>query len=99
MNRFKKWLDTKGITTEDKYPYLPYNGFEGRYIHAENTTYTDVWVHDIYIFKVHRDGIIEMLEDEDDNPSFEDEYASNAPCDNTGICIGTSCPYYFTNCH
>ena len=71
MNRFKKWLDDRGIITENKYPYLPYNGFEGRYIHAHNATFTDVWVHGIYRFQVNRDGTIDMLSDEDDNPPFE----------------------------
>lgn len=27
---------------------------------------------------------------------FEEDYASNAPCDFSGICIGTSCPYWGT---
>lgn len=30
---------------------------------------------------------------------YDNDYSSNAPCDNTGYCAGTSCPYYFTVCH
>ena len=29
----------------------------------------------------------------------EVEESGNAPCDNTGMCIGTGCHYYFTVCH
>ena len=25
----------------------------------------------------------------------DDDYSQNAPCDNTGICAGSSCPYFW----
>ena len=28
--------------------------------------------------------------------SDEDDYSSNAPCDTSGFCAGSSCPYYGT---
>ena len=27
------------------------------------------------------------------------EFFENAPCDNSGFCIGTSCPHYFKTCN
>jgi hypothetical protein len=27
--------------------------------------------------------------------SLEEDYASNAPCDFSGYCTGSSCPYFF----
>lgn len=30
--------------------------------------------------------------------SLEDDYTSNAPCDFSGICAGTSCSHFF-ECH
>lgn len=35
-------------------------------------------------------------EEEDDwDDCYDDGYASNAPCDNTGYCVGARCPYYY----
>lgn len=28
-----------------------------------------------------------------------EDFETNAPCDNIGYCVGTSCRYYFTNCN
>ena len=30
-----------------------------------------------------------------DGISLEEDYASNAPCDFSGYCTGSSCPYFF----
>ena len=29
---------------------------------------------------------------------LEDDYSSNAPCDTSGMCVGTSCSHYY-ECH
>ena len=29
---------------------------------------------------------------------YEDDYSSNAPCDTSGMCAGTSCSHYY-ECH
>lgn len=36
----------------------------------------------------------DLFEDVFDNSIFE-----NAPCDNSGFCIGTTCPHYFKTCN
>ena len=38
------------------------------------------------------DGILYDIFEEVDN-----DYSQNAPCDNSGICAGSSCPYFW-NC-
>lgn len=38
---------------------------------------------------------VEPEEDEISDDFFEDDYASNAPCDFSGYCSGTSCPHFF----
>ena len=44
-----------------------------------------------------------MGEEVDSIVDYEDyeevEETGNAPCDNTGTCIGTGCRYYFTVCN
>ena len=30
---------------------------------------------------------------------YEEKYAKNCPCDNTGYCAGSACPQYYTMCH
>ena len=38
----------------------------------------------------------ELLEEEKfDFEYVDDDYSQNAPCDNTGICTGSSCPYFW----
>lgn len=32
---------------------------------------------------------------EEDEEVIEDDYASNAPCDNSGFCAGSSCKYFY----
>lgn len=34
-------------------------------------------------------------EEEEDWPYTDEDYLSNAPCDFSGYCAGTSCPYYW----
>ena len=43
------------------------------------------------------DEIIDALtsELEPEPASLEEDYASNAPCDFSGYCAGTNCPYFF----
>ena len=37
------------------------------------------------------------LEEEEEEIYVDDDYSQNAPCDNSGICAGSSCPYFW-NC-
>ena len=37
------------------------------------------------------------LEEEEETIYVDDEYSQNAPCDNSGMCAGSSCPYFW-NC-
>lgn len=36
------------------------------------------------------DGVIYPVYEE-----VDDDYSQNAPCDNSGICAGSSCPYFY----
>ena len=39
----------------------------------------------------------ECKRDDDIFEDVDDGYSQNAPCDNSGICAGSSCPYFW-NC-
>lgn len=41
------------------------------------------------------DEILAALSVDPSELDIEDGYASNAPCDFSGYCAGTSCPYFF----
>ena len=38
-----------------------------------------------------------IREAQNENEEVDDDYSQNAPCDNTGMCAGSSCPYFW-NC-
>ena len=38
---------------------------------------------------------VEADEIDEDWPYTDEDYASNAPCDFSGFCTGSSCPYFF----
>ena len=41
------------------------------------------------------DEILAFLGSQEPEPtSLEDDYASNAPCDFSGYCTGSNCPYF-----
>ena len=41
-------------------------------------------------------GYFEDVEDVfEDVEDVDDDYSQNAPCDNSGICAGSSCPYFW----
>ena len=35
------------------------------------------------------------LEEEEEERFVDDGYSKNAPCDNSGMCVGSSCPYFW----
>lgn len=35
-----------------------------------------------------------IFDNENDYEEFEDDYATNAPCDFSGYCSGFNCPYF-----
>ena len=40
--------------------------------------------------------ILQEIEAEDEDwPYTDEDYASNSPCDFSGYCAGTSCPYFW----
>lgn len=41
------------------------------------------------------DEILAALGADPSELSLEEDYASNAPCDFSGYCAGSSCPYFF----
>lgn len=41
------------------------------------------------------DEILAALGADPSELDLEDDYASNAPCDFSGYCAGSSCPYFF----
>ena len=41
------------------------------------------------------DEILAALSADPSELSLKEDYASNAPCDFSGYCAGTACPYFF----
>jgi hypothetical protein len=43
--------------------------------------------------------VMKNIESEDYEDTTNDDYLNNAPCDNSGFCIGNTCKYYFSTCN
>lgn len=60
MNRFKKYVRSKGIKLEQDYPYLPYDlgsqSIEGVIVNAETLTVKEVLSSLIGVIKFDREG-------------------------------------------
>ena len=81
MNRFKKELRKKGVKLNKDYPWLPYylNGsfmepgfivLDEVLVNSQRAEVTEVLNVGIFTYGMQRNGNIEMLPDEDDNPRF-----------------------------
>ena len=40
-------------------------------------------------------GYFEDVDFEEDFEEVDDDCSQNAPCDNTGMCAGSTCPYFW----
>ena len=82
MNRFKKYLRSKGVKLESDYPPLPwcvsrqkdpyapgYISIEGIFVNSEQATFTTFYNVLSDVTKVNRDGSFSDVAD-DDNPPF-----------------------------
>lgn len=49
-----------------------------------------------YNVMVDVNGDLVEYEDDDMDFDFDDAYTQNAPCDNSGFCTGSGCPFFYT---
>ena len=40
-------------------------------------------------------ALIDREDEDDDDYYYDDDVAENMPCDNSGFCVGTSCPAWW----
>ena len=76
------WKEQKCDKARERYP-------EARGFYIED--------HRDWNARIYRDmhGDYDPWEDEEEPEDIEDDYASNMPCDNTGLCAGSSCSRFY----